>query len=179
MSVQANINQSLSLMGLLFSQTPLAEKARANAQRQHAIDTAKQNVGLAQGAENEALEAYTDMIENTTRTGKEKGLTGAQIDVSILETPEHEVYKETMSAETKAHEELTKLEPTQENIKGVINRRRAEKEQEEIDTRARETLAKEQQRLARSREITRMITEGIPLSPNSQDYVNKRLGGTK
>jgi len=34
-------------------------------------------------------------------------------------------------------------------------------------------------RIAESRRITKMITEGIPLSPASEKYVNKRLGGNQ
>ena len=43
----------------------------------------------------------------------------------------------------------------------------------------REALEKENKRLARSREITKMITEGIAYSPTSEKYIEKRIGGSR
>lgn len=49
----------------------------------------------------------------------------------------------------------------------------------QAEAKAMEETKAEQERIARSREITKMITEGIPLSRESQNYVNKRLGGNQ
>lgn len=54
-----------------------------------------------------------------------------------------------------------------------------EKARAAADAAAQAEAEAEMERLTRSREITKMITEGIPLSRETQDYVNKRLGGNQ
>lgn len=147
MSIQSNINQGLSLAGLLFSQTPVAEaareKKRIEAQHKTNIKLAKEKRNLAGAAENEALEVYTSAIES------------GRADVSA----EEQTWKETMAAETAAHEQLVALDPTAENVRGLVSRRKAERDQEEIDRKAQEDLEKEQRRLAESNAIRKMILE--------------------
>lgn len=181
MSIQANVNQGLSLMGLLASQTPRAEANREKAAEKARIKSAEKNVELAGKAEAEALDKYTAAIE---KVGARKDLT--DIEKEAIDLPEGQIWKETMSAETRAHEKLAQLAPTEKNISGLVNRRRAELDQAEIDRAAQDALRKEHERLARSRDIIKTITEGVSLSPQSENYVNtkitninKKIGGTK
>jgi hypothetical protein len=181
MSIQSNINQSLSLLSLLVSQSPVAEAGRAQAVEKAKIRAAEKNVKLAGKAEAEALDKYTAAVE---KVGARTDLT--DVEKEAMDLPEGQIWKETMSAETQAHERLTQLNPTEKNVAGLVNRRRAETEQAEIDLAAQDALRKEHERLARSRDVIKTITEGVPLSPQSEKYVNtqisninKKIGGTK
>lgn len=153
MSIQANINQTMSLAGLLFSQTPIAEEGKIAAQHKREVKEAKRGVNLAGQVETEALEKYEEVADEI---GKKEGLTEAQKDASLMETAEYQIWKETMSAETKAHSRLAELEPTEANISGMVNRRRAELEQAEIEQKAKDALAAEQKRIANSNKLTDM-----------------------
>ena len=174
MSIQSNVNQGLSLLSLLASQTPLAEAGRAQAVEKAKIRAAEKNVKLAGKAEAEALDKYTEAVE---KVGARTDLT--DVEKEAMDLPEGQIWKETMAAETQAHERLTQLNPTEKNVAGLVNRRRAETEQAEIDRAAQDALRKEHERLARSREITKKITEGITYSPASEKYIEKRLGGSR
>lgn len=157
MSIQASINQTMSLAGLLFSQTPIAEEGRIEAQHKRRVKEAKRDINLAQAAENEALDTYVETVEKISKAGKEKGLSDAEIDNSIMETAEYAVYKEAMAAETKAHSRLAELEPTKKNISGMVSRRRAEMEQLEVEQKARQALAAEQSRISKSNQVTKSL----------------------
>lgn len=65
MSIQSNINQTISLAGFLFSQSPLAEKHKAKVREEAAMETKQEAV-------NKAIDAYERFAEQ-----------GNEIDVAV------------------------------------------------------------------------------------------------
>jgi hypothetical protein len=237
MSIQANINQGLSLIGLLASQTPYAEERRVKKRvaaeapaREAALEMKKKEAEIATAAatqkveERLALEMGAKEEERQKKIGELTGIHEQHAsfisDISRSKSGAIDRRKATSfeghisarEAAIKSGEELRGYAPSAEleanigkwrseveEIRGVQSEMKAEKKAKEREAKSERAAAKdrkrkeaeemakqaadagmaETERLARSREITKMITEGVPLSRESQDYVNKRLGGNQ
>lgn len=151
MSIQSNINQGISLMSLLISQTPLAEKARAKTAANVAESKAKEKIA-AEAAEKEArfksLEehALKGIPADKTAAGQDAELDVYKDVVALakeryLANPTEETYGDYMAHSVGYREAKESL---------ATKRAKAERT-------AREAGAEEARRLA----ISRSITEGI------------------
>lgn len=151
MSIQSNINQGISLMSLLISQTPLAEEARAKTATEVAESKAEEKIA-AEAAEKEArfkaLEkhALEGIPADKTAAGKDAELEVYGDVVALakeryLANPTAETYGDYMAHSTGYRE-----------AKESLSTKRAEAEKT-----AMEAGKEEARRLA----ISRSITEGI------------------
>ena len=194
MSIQANINQGISLLGLLASQTPMAAIRREQAVDKHeeasrqmaALEKVEEDPGQAMDPESHVLDTIEEQEKKGYPLSKEQevGLVKASFGLA------HERNKQYVNA-AKIRMEINPSEQTQKDYLMATQHMYAAQEEEktmlsylsdkrtQAKNKAIEEAKAEQERLARSREITRMITEGVPLSRESQEYVNKRLGGNQ
>ncbi len=194
MSIQSNINQGISLLGLLFSQTPAAAVRREQAVDEYK-EASKQMDKLEKIEEDpgQVMEPETHVLD-TIEEQKKKGYPLSQEqEVGLVKASfglAHERNKQYVDA-AKTKMELNPSEQTQKDYLMATQHMYAAQEEEksmlshlsnkraQAEAKAIEESKAEQERIARSREITKMITEGIPLSRESQAYVNKRLGGNQ
>lgn len=194
MSIQANINQGISLLSLLASQTP-----SASIRREQAVDkykeASKQMVALEKVEEDpgQAMDPESYVLD-TIKEQKDKGYPLSQEqEVGLVKASfglAHERNKQYVEA-AKTKMEIDPSEKTQKDYLMATQHMYAAQEEEksmlshlsnkraQAEAKAMEETKAEQERIARSREITKMITEGIPLSRESQAYVNKKLGGNQ
>ena len=167
MSIQANINQGISLAGLLLSQTPMAaaqrekvaEEQRARAEQRQADKDVETYENLAEYGiepETEAEAAVQSMIAEKGAAAYER-----QFELNPI-TKTYKKYTQALEAKGYYQREQSRLSKSQETKNAAADAGEAEAA-----------------RIAESRRITKMITEGIPLSPASEKYVNKRLGGNQ
>lgn len=184
MSIQSNINQGISLMSLLASQTSMAAKRRATKEAE--ADIVKRKYEEEQET-NRATAEYNikhKQIKEYKRTkegspaGRQGVLEGHLLTRRIaLEAGEY-LYDRNPTPELaenigKYKEEIEELSAKQEFNK-KRRAQRAKKSQEEAEIAAQGALAAEQSRIAASR----TITEGIYYSPASVEYIKERQGGT-
>lgn len=191
MSIQSNINQMWSILGVLTSQS-----RKAAVGRQKAIDEYEE-AKKAQSAEEQLAEDIGYEPEqrtmDTIAAQKEKGYPLSEDREKGYARAAFALEKERSiryAAAAKKEMELAPSEKTQEKYlraqASVYENEEAEKrtlsnlqKQRDLADQERKFAAEQEQaRLAKSREITRMITEGIHYSPESQAYINKRLGGS-
>lgn len=188
MSIQSTINQGISVLSILWSQTPYAEKSRQKAatpeivkrevSRQEQIKAAAEEERLASQAKSEA--DFQAMQRHVLEGEGKAGVTTGEKEVEMkayadwanlarqryLSNPTDETYEDWKTIESGYHEARD-----WEEAKKASERQK----HEEAKRKAAEAQALEQERIARSRQLTRTITEGIPLSPSSQKYVEKRI----
>lgn len=230
MSIQSNINQGISLMSLLASQSPMAEERRITKKIEAEKPLRDAELELAREKTKVKTEERLKLeLEAENRKANEKlnNATGlhkqhAENIADIVRTKKGQInrnYKNqfeghisSREAAIESGEALRKLAPTPEleaNLgkwrseieelrstqKDIAAKERERKKQERAEkstTAAKREKARaaaeasaqaeaeaEVERLARSREITKMITDGVPLSRESQTYVNKKLGGNQ
>ena len=149
LNIQSNINQGLSLISLLGSQTPMAAKQREKAAYQAKVEKFSADVAAAEAASEEAIAAY-DVPKAGTEEEKAAG----------------ELYGKALEEEVKARERLFEIHPTREGALSLAKTRSAvtgyrETQAEEIERQAREALEKEQKRISESNRIA-AILEGTP-----------------
>ena len=137
LNIQSNINQGLSLISLLGSQTPMAAKQREKAAYQAKVEIYSADVAAAEAVSEEAIAAY-DVTEAGTEQEEVAG----------------ELYGEALEKEVKAREKLFEVNPTKEGALSIIKTRSAV-------TGYREALEKEQNRISKSNRIA-AILEGTP-----------------
>jgi hypothetical protein len=177
MSIQSNINNALSIATLLWSQTD-AYKQMAEKQK------TRKNLTKAETAENVALDEYVESIE---KIDKNENLSPESKDKAILDLPQYNTWMEAAERTSSIEEKLMYLDPSEKNVKRVNASRDAIQDQRDIIAEERKKLEekrskaaadqiKEQERIANSRNFAKMITEGVTLSPSSQEYVNKYTG---
>jgi hypothetical protein len=139
MNIQANINQTLSVAGMLMSQTPMAAATKEKALEKMKTKQTHQRYEKATAVATEAAELL--------------GEKATEADYKIYEMAE--------GAATEAAEELFKQDPTPETarqLKASYEGREAyyESKDEEMAKKAQKTQQAEQNRLARS-----AILEGV------------------
>lgn len=169
MSIQSNINQGLSLMSLLASQTPAASARKEEAIRKKDIELTERRLANAQETENIALKDYEKLLSNEKITDEE-----------IMKSAEAKLYNEAGSRVQSIQEELMAKDPTAERQKAILAREKeTSNERERVElakSAAQEKLKLEQERIAASR----AITEGISYSPETTAYIKQRQkGGAK
>lgn len=147
MAIQSNINQIISLAGLLASQTPMASARREAAVEKQAHERKMKQI-------DKEIEAFTDSFDAM----------GRKPDVGIEKT--------IVERGRKAYQELFEAEPSKENLESwelmeqyARDIPTPEKKAEEAATAA---LKKEQERLQRDH-IRAKITEGIYLTDSAFD----------
>lgn len=152
MNIQSNINQSISLMSLLISQTPMAEEVRAETAAKVAEQKAKEKIA-AEAAEKEAR--FKAHEEHAMNSDVPAGKTAAEQDAELetfkdfaalakeryLANPTDETYEDYMTYSTGYREAEESL---------ATKRAKAERT-------AKEAGAEEARRLT----ISRSITEGV------------------
>lgn len=159
MSIQSNINQSMSLLAFGMSQIPaIQEASKRRAQMRQAEKLSEKYEALAEHGKDPETIGEAKAQLHIARVGKEAGEARLALDPTERNVKELAMYEQDISDLSRDVERFGKREA-------------------ESELRAQEKLAAEQARLARSRDITRAITEGVYLSPDSQKYVNKKLGG--
>ena len=165
MSIQSNVNQGISLVSLLASQTPMAAAQREKAVHSQQIKTLRENVSRAEEANYQAL-ALAENAETEFKGNKE------------AEEAAYEVYGDTLKAELEARERLFREDPTAEDVRQLVltrgaisgyetglaearetadQKRGIKSKTAEATKKARENLAAEQERIAASNEITRSL----------------------
>lgn len=228
MSIQSNINQGISLMSLLASQSPMAEerritkkveaekplrdaelelareKTRAKTEERLKVEAEAENRKAQEKLNNATIlhKQHAENIADIVRTKKgqinrnykleghissrEAAIESGEALRKLAPTPELEANL------GKWKSEIEELRSTQKDIAAKDKERKKieraeksataakrEKERAAADAAAQAEAEAEAERLTRSREITKMITEGVPLSRESQTYVNKKLGGNQ
>lgn len=150
LTIQSNINQGLSLLSLVASQTPLAATQREKAAHKAAVKLKEQEV----------VAAYDEITPGSTE-----------------EEVFAEAYGEALGKETAAKKQLFEKEPTTARAKEYITARTTEKDYREAEEeyaaekaekasaraakRAENALKEEQKRIAQSNRIA-AILEGTP-----------------
>lgn len=167
MSIQSNINQAISLAGLLATQSPtLQERSK--------VRQLEGRVAGSIAAENAALKEYE---ANIAKVEADESLTEDEKSRSIKADPTYDFYHEAGEKVLAAEEELFSFAPSSKTAKNIIARRREAKEQAEI------VAAMERERLAESREIVRGISTYSPrdTSAERQEAINyvKTMRGKK
>lgn len=125
MSIQSNINQSISLMGLLISQSEYAKHTQE-------VSRAKKNVATAGKAAEVAGESISDLPP----------------DASLSTVEMHAgLYDETLGALESAEQRLFSLDPTEKNYKEILKSREGRAEMksavsEEISSRKKAAEAR-------------------------------------
>lgn len=181
MNIQANINQGISLMSLLYSQTPMAEEARESMAHTRQIKGAEGKIKEAEKAENIALEEYQKILDNPKIT-----------DEGILQSAEYKGYTAAGEAVEDAYKDLMRLDPSTGTYKRIVARQRESAEQREaveqvrkkspIDKQnetsiaANEALAAEQQRLANTPDFSHIDERA---RPRLERAYNRALRDTK
>lgn len=194
MSIQANINKGLSLLDLLASQTPMAavrreqavDKYKEASAQMNKLEKVEEDPGQAMDPESHVLDTIKEQEKKGYPLSQEQevGLVKASFGLAHERNIQY-------AAAAKTKMELNPSEKTQKDYLMATQHMYAAQEEEktmlshlsnkraQAEAKAVEESKAEQERIARSREITRKITEGIPLSRESQNYVNKRLGGNQ
>lgn len=162
MSIQSNINQGISLMSLLVSQTPLAEEARAKTAADVAENKAKEKVA----EEAKEKEVRFKALEEHAKSGISADKTAAGEDAELevygdfaklakeryLANPTEETYADYMTYGTGYREAAESLATKRVKAAESLSTKRAEAEDK-----AKMAAEEEARRLA----ISRSITEGV------------------
>lgn len=149
LNIQSNINQGLSLLSLVASQTPMAATQREKSAHKAAVKLKEQEVVEAGEAAEEMIAAYDEITPGSTEE-----------DVFA------EAYGESLGKETAAKKQLFEKEPTTARAKEYITARTTEKDYREAEEeyaakKAEKALKREQERIAKSNRIA-AILEGTP-----------------
>ena len=150
MSIQSTINQGLSLMGLLVSQTPMAEASRTRAREEAELSESKRRLAKAE----EVTGTVQEMVEEIEKLPTEN-------ERRIAE----EEYSSALERETEAQMDIFQREPTREGIRSIIRSRSARMEFDEAAREAREALERERER----QEISNAVT--APFNPTLDTIV--------
>lgn len=144
MNIQSNINQMVSLAGLLVSQTPMAAAAKEKAVEQQKLKGLQKNIGKAEAATEEVLKEYDDA----------KG--------SYEQAAAEELFTSSFEKEATAQEELFYANPTAEGARSVVRYKAAlAGHKDRLEDIAKEeasmALQKEQERIANSNQIVKSL----------------------
>lgn len=187
MSIQANVNQLISLAGLLASQTPWAAKQREKAAGKE-IEAREARIRRA-AAEEEAGRIAAQAEEQERKFGAavkhaeegipaEKTAAGKEAELEVygdiaqlakqryLTNPTAETYQDYVDYATGYKESAENYETEKASARA---------KREKAEAKAKIATEEEARRIA----ISRSITEGISYSPESEKYLEKRnKGGT-
>lgn len=150
MSIQSNINQGISLMSLLFSQTPSAAAKREEVVQSVAERKAQEKIATEASEQEQRYQA----LQEHAKEGIAKATTKAE------KAAEDDLYKELVEVSKRRYLANPSKETYEDYMTDVQGYAEAEQS-------AKEALAKEQRRLA----ISRQITEGVYPSHNVREVI--------
>lgn len=148
MGIQNNINQTISLLGLISPHTPMAEAQKKRTK----IKELKKNISTAHSFAGEAFQPIERMRE-----------AGASAE-EITSSPEYETYLQASETASNLYGELARLEPNEGNIRGMTSFSREANTRdfgEYYESTAVESLENENRRIEDSNTITAAISEPI------------------
>lgn len=153
MSIQSNINQSISLMGMMFRFSPEGEKA---------VEEARQSV-----AEKKAKER-AETAEIRYRTLQQHAAEGISARTTKAEkAAELDLYKETVEAGKERYLASPSDETYEDYMTDVQGYAEASESAQMAEQKAQDALAAEQRRY----ELYRKITEGVSPSYNVREVM--------
>lgn len=167
MSIQANINQQLSLAGVLLTQNPASKAAAERRQEKTSLKRQEQAINKALeaiGPSNAAREPYGEDLAAIKKRQFE-------LDPSAETWADYKGTQTRKVAESPAdEEEIIQERYEAESREQAINNRVSAMLQ--ADRSAADAITAERARILKSRDFARMITEGVPnLSFNPNEYV--------
>lgn len=113
MSIQANINQGISLAGLLLSQTPMAATQREKQAEAQRIETEKGRIGKqienATKLKDQALVGIKTQLEEVP-----EGMTGEELDMGDFS--DVSIYNKQQVRLGELYERMATIDPTDENF---------------------------------------------------------------
>lgn len=128
MSIQSNINQGISLLSLLASQTPAAAAHREKAAEEQRIETEKGRVGKqienATKLKDQALAGIKTQLEEVP-----EGMTGEELDMGDFS--DVSIYNKQQIRLGELHEQMARLDPSDENFDKYTQAITSAKEAEE------------------------------------------------
>jgi hypothetical protein len=167
MSIQANINQQLSLAGVLLTQNPAAKAAAERRQERTSLKRQEQAINRAIEATGSDIAAKEPYGEDLAAVKKRQ----FELDPSDKTWAEYKGTQTRKVAESPADEE----EIIQERYEAAASEQAVNDRVSamlEADRSATDAVSAERARILRSRDFARMITEGVPnLSFNPDEYV--------
>lgn len=167
MSVQANINQMLSLAGILASQNPslqAAVKRKSELSRLNKKEKALRTAIAATGANIAAKEPYGEQLSDVKKKQFELNPTDETFKAYEDITPKR--VSETAADPDEIAKERYENEQKQQEVDQELQRLK------NADKSASAAVEKRNTEIKKSREFAKMITEGVPnLSFNPSEYV--------
>lgn len=172
MSIQANINQQLSLAGVLLTQNPATKAAAERRQEKTSLKRQEQAINRAveaTGSDIAAKEPYGEDLAAVKKrqfeldpSAKTYAEYKSTVPTTVLEAPadEEEIIQER-------YETASREQAINDRVNAML----------QADRSAADAINAEKARILRSRDFARMITEGVPnLSFNPDEYIPPKKG---